>query len=256
MRKITYFFCLAFLTVLISTSCGINSNLMFKDLNKEAIAADSIPLHPEENYRLGVNDRFSFQLFPQNGEQLIESNNGNVLTTKESKSLEYTIQSDGTVELPIVGDVYLKGLSLKECEDTLEELYSKTNNNPFIKIKVLNKRAVVFPGNGSDAKVVDLINENTTLMEVLALAGGIAERGKSKSIKIFRLVNNERVVYEIDLSTVEGLKYTDMVIQANDYIYIEPSKEFTREFLQQSAPILGIITSSIAIITVITQLNK
>lgn len=249
MRKIIYFFCFAIALTL--NSCGVNSNLMFKDLRKESKAMDSIPLIPEESYRLGINDRFSFELFPQNGEQLIEST-----TQIESKIIEYTIKADGSVELPIIGDVHLKGLTIEECENKLEQLYSRTNNKPFIKVKVLNKRVVVFPGNGASATVVQLNNENTTLLEVLALAGGIAERGKSNSIKIFRLINNERVVYDVDLSTVEGLKYTDMVIQANDYIYIEPSKEFTKEFLQQAAPIIGIITSSMAIITVIIQLNK
>lgn len=225
---------------------------MFKNLDRsDVVIKDSIPMAPQESYRMSTNDRFSFELYPQDGEQIVENTGQKQF---EITPLEYTIRPDGKAELPVIGDIHLAGLTVQECEDTLEHYFSFTHNNPFVQVKILNKRVIVFPGNGSEAKVVNLINENTTLMEVLALAGGIAERGKSKSIKILRNVGNQREVYEINLSTLDGLKYTDMIIQANDYIYIEPTKEITRGILREVTPLLGIITSSLAIITIFSKL--
>ena len=225
---------------------------MFKNIdNSNIVVKDSIPMTPEESYRMSVNDRFSFELYPQDGEQIVENTGQTQLSTK---SLDYTIRPDGKAELPVIGDVHLAGLTIEACEDTLEYYFSFTHQNPFVQVKVLNKRVIVFPGNGGEAKVVNLINENTTLMEVLAMAGGIAERGKAKSIKILRAVEDHREVYEIDLSTIDGLAYTDMVIQANDYIYIAPTKEITRGVLREVTPLIGIITSSLAIITIFSKL--
>lgn len=241
-----------FLLIITLSSCGINSNLMFKNINEsDVVIKDSIPMTPLESYRLDVNDRFTFDMYPQDGEKLVEKTNE--ITPITSKKLEFTIRQDGKAELPVIGDVHLAGLTIEQCEDTLEYFYAFTNKNPYIQVKVVNKRVIVFPGNGGEAQVVELENENTTLMEVLALAGGIAERGKSRSIKIMRKNGETREVYEIDLSTIQGLPYSDMVVQANDYIYIEPTKELSRGILKEVTPLIGIITSSLAIITIFSQ---
>ena len=88
-------------------------------------------------------------------------------------------------------------------------------------------------------------------MEALALAGGITNRGQSKKIKIMRQFPDGRKVYEVDLSTLEGLKYADMIVQSNDYIYIEPMRQISRELLQEIGPIISIISTSVIIVTVI-----
>ena len=92
-------------------------------------------------------------------------------------------------------------------------------------------------------------------MEAIALAGGIAERGRASRIKLIRKNDNgQRQVYRIDLSTIEGLKYTDILVQANDYIYIEPVPEIGRELLKEVAPIVSLISSAAIVISVISKL--
>lgn len=228
---------------------------MFKEeKNSKVVIEDSIPLKPSEEYKLAVNDKISFTLTTKNGEKLIDrqvlENNGNT-----SKEIEYIIKKDGYAELPIIGNVLLKGLTIQESEDILESKYALSYKAPFIKVTVTNKRVIVFPGNGSDAKVVLLSNPNTTLMEAIALAGGITDRGKAKSIKIMRKVGEERLIYKVDLSTLDGLMYADMIVQGNDYIYIEPSNQISREVLQEVTPILTILSSAVILITVLTNLN-
>lgn len=253
MRIINFF--LIFTLYVIISSCGINSNLMFKE-NKDTkvVIQDSIPLQPTEEYKLAVNDKISFRLSSKNGEKWIDQQ---VLETpvKNASILEYLIKTDGSAELPIIGDVRLKGLTIQEAEDLLETNYALSYNEPFVKITVTNKRVIVFPGNGSDAKVVLLSNPNVTLMEAIALAGGITDRGKAKSIKIMRKVGNERLIYKVDLSTLDGLRYADMIVQGNDYIYIEPTNQISREVLQEVTPIITILSSAVILITVITNLN-
>jgi polysaccharide export outer membrane protein len=92
-------------------------------------------------------------------------------------------------------------------------------------------------------------------MEVIALAGGIAERGKSEKVKLMRVENGIRKVYTMDLSSIDGLKYADLIVQANDYIYVEPREQVAKEFLNNSAPILSLFSSVLVIFTVITTLK-
>ena len=91
-------------------------------------------------------------------------------------------------------------------------------------------------------------------MEAIAAAGGITERGKANTIKLMRKENGIRKIYNIDLSTLDGLKYVDMVVQANDYIYIEPNPELVREVVKEIAPVFTILSSVILVFSIFSKL--
>lgn len=250
---------LLFLLLVTSTmlfqSCGVNSNLMFKQAKGEE-GNDSIPLRPSETYRISPDDKITFTLSTNNGSDIIEGVSGiNEGTSRMEITTEYLVRRNGEVELPVLGIVTVGGLTVEECEDTLIGLFSFEYQEPFVQVKITNSRVIVFPGNGSDATVVKLTNSNTTLMEALALAGGITDRGKANTVKLMRKVDGVRQVYVIDLSTIEGLRYVDMIVQANDYIYVEPTPEIGKEIAQDVVPIVSLLSSAIVIFTAINFLK-
>lgn len=242
-------------TLTLVSSCGVNSNLMFKEA-KGATQVDSIPLKPTEDYRISASDKFMFTLTTKNGQGIIEDMSGiakkNISSVTET---EYVVRQNGQVKLPILGLVEVEGLTISECEDLLQTKYGEKFVDPFIQVTITNQRVIVFPGNGSDARVIPLENSNTTLMEALAKAGGITERGKSSSIKLMRRVNGERLVYTLDLSTIEGLKYVDMIVQANDYIYVEPTPELAKEVAEDIVPVVSLISSAVFIVSAVLLLK-
>jgi polysaccharide export outer membrane protein len=214
---------------------------------------DVPPDNPESQYRIIPNDIIEFRLFANEGFKIIDLSSG----TEGGQfirniNINYLIEADGSVRLPLLDTCNLKGKTVRESEIYLEKKYAEFYVNPFVQIQVVNKRVIVFPGNGSDARVITLTNNNTTLMEAIAMAGGITERGKAKRIKLVRKnLEGKRAVYLIDLSTMEGgLKYADMVVQANDYIYVEPVPQYGREILTNIAPYISILSSAILIYTV------
>ena len=253
-----------FLAIFILGSCGINSSLMFKTPKGGSFKYDSIPMKPLEEYHITKDDKFNFYLYPNSGEKLIESisgttvngenllyNNNNIVIA----NFQYIVKGDGFVELPIIGNVKAEGLTLTDFQDSLKVKYSGQYNSPFIKVELTNQRCVIFSGQGSNAKIVPIVNNNTTLMEVIAQAGGIDSRGQAKLIKLMRRVNGKREVYLIDLSTIDGLTYTDMIVQGNDYIYIEPKADLAKETVKEMAPIISIISSVFVIVRIIQTAN-
>jgi polysaccharide export outer membrane protein len=239
---------------LVFQQCGINSNIMFKSPKGEHANMDSIPMTPLADYQISVDDKLTFSLSTNNGTKIIESMSGIQTDGNGSGSMsEYIVRNSGKVELPILGEVIVSGLTIPQCEDTLQKLFSKEYQEPFVQVKITNQRVIVFPGNGSDARVIPLTNSNTTLMEAIAAAGGITERGKANTIKLMRKEFGIRKIYTLDLSTVEGLRFVDMVVQANDYIYVEPNPELAKEVVQEIAPIFSILSSALVIFTVFTK---
>lgn len=244
--------------ILILSSCGINSNVMFKTPKNSTFKYDSIPMRPKEDYKISRDDKISFTISNNFGHRIIENQSGiggTNTTSIQGKEFEYLVKSDGSVDLPIIGNTFVEGFTVDQLEDTLAKKYSKEHQHPFIQVSVTNQRVIVFPGEGGDAKVIPLKNNNTTLMEAIADAGGVALRGKANTVKLMRRVNSKREVYLFDLSTVEGLKYTDMIVQSNDYIYIEPHPRLAREALSQITPFLTIVSSFVVVLTVLIRVN-
>jgi polysaccharide biosynthesis/export protein len=244
--------------ILFLGSCGVNSNIMFKTPKGGEYKYDSIPMRPSEEYRISKDDKISFTISNNFGHKIIDNQTGvggvntNAMNYRE---MEYIVKPDGFSELPVIGNVHIEGLTITQCQDTLAKLYSKEHQKPFVQVRVTNQRVIVFPGDGSDAKVIPLLNTNTTLMETIAQAGGITERGKANTIKLMRKIDGKRQIYLIDLSKIEGLNYTDMIVQSNDYIYVEPNPRLGREVLAQVTPFVTILSSLVIVLTVLSRVN-
>lgn len=261
-RKIVLIALLAF----IMGSCGINSNLILKTPRDYDKFADELTLidttnKTKEEYVLDLNDILQMRFFTNDGIKILDigsSTAGNAQQAQlfnPNNSLSYVIQQDSTVKVPVLDTINLVGMTIREAEEFLEEAYSAHYVDPFVQISVTNRRVIVFPGNGGIAQVLYLANNNTTLLEAIALAGGITERGRASKIKLIRKTDKgRREVYKIDLSKIEGLPYTDVVVKANDYIYVEPVPEIGREVLQEVTPIVTLITSAAVVISVLSTL--
>jgi polysaccharide biosynthesis/export protein len=239
--------------------CGINSNWMLKTHREFEFAPIDSLNETKEGYVIDVNDIVQFRFFTNDGIKILDitsaSEGGNQMQLfNPNNALSYVIQSDSMVRLPLLDTVNLVGMTIRQAELYLQDRYGYYYQDPFVQLTITNRRVVIFPGSGGEAQVIYLSNNNTTLMEVIGLAGGITERGRASRILLVRKnENGKRLVYKIDLSTIEGLQYTDLIVQANDYIYIEPVPELGREILKDVSPVVSLITSGAVLIAVFTQ---
>ena len=228
--------------------CTVNQDLMFR--SGADYAYEKLNETTNEAYRLAPNDRLQLQLFSNRGQRLmamtagsVEENRGDNLFQQQRAMFTYRVELDGTVELPEVGAVKLAGLTLDEAEQTIEAAYESEYVDPYALLQVVNNRVLVFPGEAGQATVITLQNQNTTVIEALAQAGGVRQRGRSKQIKLIRQRGDENLVYHMDLSTVEGLKDARIIVQANDIIYVDSNPQVVREVLADVSPLAQLVTT-------------
>lgn len=240
---------------LLLTACApLNPSIMFK--TEKGYKYDLPSDTNELEYKIAPNDVISFRLFTNNGFKLIDiSNENNAQFQNIINGLTYLVEFDGQVNLPIIGRVPVSGLTLREAEFFLEEKYADIYIDPFVLLNISNRRVTIFPGNGGNGRVITLQNNNVTLLEALALAGGIRETGRANRVKLIRGDLNNPEVYLIDLSTIEGLKDADIILQANDIIYVEPVGVTRRQVISEIAPILSLLTSLLTLYFVIDRVN-
>jgi len=218
-------------------------------------ANDSAP-----EYRISPNDFMNFRLFANDGLRLVDftnigDNNAGSLNTI-TNGINYLVEADGTVKMPLIGKTPVAGLTIREATKMFEQKYSTLYVSPYVLIKVDNRRVIVFPGNPGSAKVIPLVNNNTTLIEAIGLAGGITEDGKARQVKLIRGNPSNPQVYLIDLSTIYGIKAANMVLQANDIIYVTPQKRIAAKFLEKITPIVSLITIATSLVLTYAVLRK
>jgi polysaccharide export outer membrane protein len=247
------------LPVLIFVSCtAYKQDILFQLPEDQSILEASI-YDAEKNYLIQPNDWLELYLFYNDGETLINPNaelldnpNSNQLNQNRQR-FRYLVQINGDVKMPLIGTQNIGGLTIDQAEKKLEVEFNKIYKGAFLKMSFLNKRVTVL---GALSTVVPLDNENTSLLEVLALAGGVQFGAKAQNIRILRGDFDDPVVFEVDLSTVAGMRASMLTVHPGDVIYIEPWRRTWLEGLRDISPVIGITSSvSTLVFLLINTLN-
>lgn len=205
----------------------------------------------ESNYIIQINDLLTFELYANNGEKLVDPSpelSQQVQASGQSTKLtDYLINDQGLAKFPMVGEVKLEGLTIRQAEMILQKEYEQYFKLPYVKLKFNNKRVVVLGAPGGH--VLPLQNENTTLIEVIAMAKGIDNAGKANNIRVLR---GEKV-FLVDLSTIEGYRSGNLKIEPGDIVYIEPIRRPLGEGIREYGPIFTILASLTALVSVLIR---
>jgi polysaccharide export outer membrane protein len=261
-KKLHYF--LGVLLLFSASSCRtLYPNEMFKQKDYQFF---ELAKKKVEEYVIQPGDEMSLEVYSRDGFKLVDvlgggmgttqpSGGSSALSTGSSSSSSgstvtnskhtYLVDKEGFVKLPVLGMLYVKGYTQNELENQLAQRYASLFVNPFVILRVANRRVFVF--RGETASVIELNNAPTSLPEVLAKAGGLTRELKAYNIKIIRgdLANPQ--VRIINLSTLEGLRTADLIVQSNDIIYVEQKRTVVTDVLVLVTPILTAFTTAVSV---------
>jgi polysaccharide export outer membrane protein len=118
-------------------------------------------------------------------------------------SAQVTVRPDGRITLPLLNDVQASGLTPDQLREQLTTVAKKYVEDPSITVvvKAINSRKVFITGMvgkpGSYA-----LTAPTTVMQLIAMAGGIQEFADSKNIVIMRTENGRQLSYPFNYKEV------------------------------------------------------
>lgn len=257
-NNLTRCFILLSILALLSSCKVYKQNIIFQteqSINTEAFS-ENIALI-EGNYYLKAYDKISVEVFTNQGERIIDPNNeltgqmGNNVSGKPSKIFQ--VFADTTVILPLVGKVSVQNESVQTFQEKLQKLYSEIYIQPYVRVSVANQRVIMLGALGG--QIIPIENDNTSLLEVLAAAGGLNNTSKGTNIKLIRGPLNNPNVQIINLKTIEGMKAANLRVLPNDVIYVEPIRRVFNESIRDIAPIIGIVTNIVTLFIVIQNYN-
>ncbi|HEY4530824.1 MAG TPA: polysaccharide biosynthesis/export family protein [Luteimonas sp.] len=153
------------------------------------------------------------------------------------------VNSNGMINLPLIGGVMAGGKTVPELEKELGARYSDgylQNPQVTVFVKEYTSQRVTLEGALKKPGIYPLTGK-TSLLQAIAMAEGTDEFADLEGVVLFRHINGQRMAAAYDLTKVRRGELADPQIYGDDVIVIERSgsKSAFREFLR-SVPALGL----------------
>ena len=162
-----------------------------------------------------------------------------VVWRKPEMSGDFPIAANGTIIHPLYREVQVTGVPLSVVEDRLRTFLSRFDTNPQFVIQPLVK--VVVAGEVRSPNVYPVPPE-TTVQQVVALAGGPTDRGLLNDVRMVR----DRQEVRVDLSRANS-EAALLQIRSGDVILVGRRGAGIRDFVAPVASSLGLIASLITV---------
>jgi polysaccharide export outer membrane protein len=135
-----------------------------------------------------------------------------------SKSVQ--VSGSGTINLPLIGEMAAAGKSTEELERELtQKLGEKYLQNPQVTVlvKEYNSQKVTVEGSVNKPGVYP-ITTDTSLLQLVALAGDFQQQISDYSVLIIRTTHGRRSAARFDVADIQKGRMQDPMIQAGDVV--------------------------------------
>lgn len=143
----------------------------------------------------------------------------------------YTVDSQGNIDFPVVGKIHVAGLSREEIAAKVKnELITKNLvKDPVVTVEFTN-HAISVLGEVNKPGRYGIDRDKITILDAIGMAGDLTIYGKRKDILVLREENGKQIPYKINLcSGRELLSSPAYYLQQNDVIYVEPNNVRARQ---------------------------
>ena len=136
---------------------------------------------------------------------------------------DVTVRPDGRLTLPLLGEIQAAGLTPDALRQRITEAANKLFEDPSVTVTVrqINSRKVYITGNVTTPGAHALTGERTVL-QVIALAGGLTEFADRKNISIVRVDGGKQQIFKLNYNDVSKGKRLEqnIVLKPGDTIVV------------------------------------
>ncbi len=165
--------------------------------NVAVTATTSSGITPPVDYVIGADDQLAI-----------------IFWREQEMSAEVAVRPDGKISLPLINDIQASGLTPEQLRVSIAEAATKFIEAPTVTVvvKAINSRRVFITGQIGKPGPYPL-TAPTTVLQLLALAGGVAEYSKSENIQVMRTENGKTANYRFNYrDVIKGKKLEQNVL--------------------------------------------
>lgn len=146
-----------------------------------------------------------------------------VVWKEKELSATVVVRPDGKITLPLVNEIKVVGMTPNQLQDALTEKLKPFLTVPQVTVEVvqINSRKAYLIGEVNRTGTFPL-NSSTTVLQIIAQAGGLRDFAKRKDIYILRNQNGNQVRYKFNYDQVIKGKNTEqnIVLQPGDMVVV------------------------------------
>jgi protein involved in polysaccharide export with SLBB domain len=134
-------------------------------------------------------------------------------------AVQYTVGQEGTVNVPLIGEVKVTGLTATQVEREIQAklIAEKIFTHPTAVVSVTAASRFVSVGGGVRAPQRFQWSEDLTLQSAINVAGGLDEFGSPKGV---RLIRAGRIFQTYDLRVLEKDPFQDPKLLPGDQVFV------------------------------------
>jgi polysaccharide export outer membrane protein len=139
---------------------------------------------------------------------------GVVFWREADLSGDVIVRPDGRITLPVIGEMMAAGLTPQQLQKQIHDAATKYINDPNVAVVVrtINSRKVFVTGRVTTPGTYDL-KQAVTVLQAIALAGGLTEYADAKNITVLRTRNGKTEVLKFNYRDVAKGKSLDQNVQ-------------------------------------------
>lgn len=211
-------------------------------------------------YRIQVNDVLSIRILglDEANSKLfnVESVNSGLALNEAALYVNgFSVDKSGYVQLPSVGRLKLLGFTVNEAQEVLQQKVNEYFANATVILKLVSFRVSVL-GEVERPGTYFVYNNQITLLEALAQAGGPSEMADKRHVTLMRQSDQGTQAVYMDLSQAEVLSNEYYYLLPNDVVYLPAlGARPQRMNLDLLVILFGAISTAALVVTLVQNLK-
>lgn len=143
----------------------------------------------------------------------------------------YTVDSNGNVDFPILGEVHVAGLKREKIASYIKNELIRKNlvKDAVVIVEFLNMGVSVM-GEVNRPGRFSIDRDHLTLLDALSMAGDLTIYGKRENVLVVRQENGGESYYRVNLCDAGSLQISPVYyLKQNDVVYVEPNGVRSRQ---------------------------
>ncbi len=232
MKKFRFVALLALVAALCSCSSQTYKNINYlQDIQRDTVMA----LNTSEGIKVQPKDMISIVVSGRDPKLAAQFNLVNVSYQAGSETglnggyqrlMGYSVNTDGTIDFPVLGKVKVAGLNRWEVASKIKQELDGRGllKDAVVIVEFLNFKISVL-GEVARPGTYTISGDRINIFEALSLAGDLTIFGKRDCVRVSREQNGMRKVFVLDLRDSDVLVNEEAYyLQQNDVVYVEPNK--------------------------------
>lgn len=159
---------------------------------------------PDSGYRLGPEDQLRISVWDN-----------------KDLTVDLVVRPDGKISMPLIQDVVAEGLTAAQLAANIQESLSAFIVNPAVSVIVLQVNAPKYYVIGYVSRPGTYpLRGDTSVLQALALAGGLTQFASPRSIKLIRSLHGKQDVRKINYYNVIDSGEGNYLLKSGDTIVV------------------------------------